>query len=116
MLTLREAVPTTHRLRNAEFATLRRRLLKLGARVNETVSRIGLTFAAACPEASLFPPIPITLQPAALCAPGHQSPNEPASADLQGVPKSSLRCGEKTPLHDRTLSDKGTKLLVTRTG
>lgn len=33
MLTLREAVPTTHHLRNAEFATLRLRLLKLGARV-----------------------------------------------------------------------------------
>ena len=51
LLTLREAVPTTHHLRNAEFATLRLRLLKLGARVIETVSRIRLAFAAACPEA-----------------------------------------------------------------
>ncbi|WP_407046171.1 transposase [Mesorhizobium abyssinicae] len=53
MLTLREAVPTTHRLRNAEFATLRLRLLKLGARVIETVSLVRLAFAA-YPEASLF--------------------------------------------------------------
>ncbi|TIP78162.1 MAG: IS1380 family transposase, partial [Mesorhizobium sp.] len=63
MLT-REAVPTTHHLCNAEFATLRLRLLKLGARVTETVSRIRLAFAAACPEASLFRTIAITLQPA----------------------------------------------------
>jgi len=64
MLTLRDAVPGTHHLRNAEFATLRLRLLKLGARVTETVSRIRLAFAAACPEASLFRGIAITLQPA----------------------------------------------------
>lgn len=64
MLTLREAVPTTHHLRNAEFATLRFRLLKLGARVTETVSRIRLAFAVACPKASLFRAIAITLQPA----------------------------------------------------
>ncbi|ESZ60204.1 transposase IS4 [Mesorhizobium sp. L103C119B0] len=64
MLTLREAVPKTHHLSNAEFATLRLRLLKLGARVIETVSRIRLAFAAACPEASLFRQIALTLQPA----------------------------------------------------
>jgi len=64
MLTLRDAVPGTHHLRNAEFATLRLRLLKLGARVTETVSRIRLAFAAACPEASLFRGIAITLQSA----------------------------------------------------
>ncbi|TIV38947.1 MAG: IS1380 family transposase [Mesorhizobium sp.] len=64
MLTLREAVPTTDHLSNAEFATLRLRLLKLGARVIETVSRIRLAFAAACPEASLFRQIALTLQPA----------------------------------------------------
>ncbi|MFB9984399.1 IS1380 family transposase [Mesorhizobium kowhaii] len=64
MLTLREAVPTTHQLRNAEFATLRLRLLKLGARVIETVSRIRLAFAAACPEVSLFRAIASNLLPA----------------------------------------------------
>lgn len=64
MLTLREAVPKAHRLARAEFATLRLRLLKLGARVIETVSRIRLALAAACPEASLFRSIATTLQPA----------------------------------------------------
>ncbi|HEU0221945.1 MAG TPA: transposase, partial [Paracoccaceae bacterium] len=38
MLPLRAAVPTTHPLGKAEFATLRLRLLKLGARVIETVA------------------------------------------------------------------------------
>jgi hypothetical protein len=64
MLTLRDAVPPTHRLGKAEFATLRLRLLKLGARVIETASRIRLAFAAACPEASLFRLIATNLQPA----------------------------------------------------
>jgi hypothetical protein len=64
MLTLREAVPQAHHLAKAEFATLRLRLLKLGARVVETVSRIRLAFAAACPEASLFRLIATNLQPA----------------------------------------------------
>jgi hypothetical protein len=64
MLTLREAVPASHHLGKAEFATLRLRLLKLGAHVTETVSRIRLAFAAACPEASLFRSIAATLQPA----------------------------------------------------
>lgn len=64
MLTLRDAVPKTHRLSTAEFATLRLRLLKLGARVIETVSRIRLAFAAVCPEAELVRRIAIALQPA----------------------------------------------------
>ncbi len=64
MLTLREAVPKTHRLARVEFATLRLRLFKLGTRVIETVSRVRLAFAAACPEAHLFRSIAATLQPA----------------------------------------------------
>ena len=64
MLTVRDAIPKAHGLANAEFATIRLRLLKLGARVIETVSRIRLAFAAACPEADLFRQIAITLQPA----------------------------------------------------
>jgi transposase InsO family protein len=64
MLTIREAVPKTHQLSKAEFATLRLRLLKLGARVIETVSRIRLAFAAACPEANLIRSIATALQPA----------------------------------------------------
>jgi hypothetical protein len=64
MLTLREAVPEAHHLAKAEFATLRLRLLKLGARVLETASRIRLAFAAACPEAGLFRLIAASLQPA----------------------------------------------------
>ncbi len=65
MLTVRDRIPKAHALATAEFATLRLRLLKLGARVIETVSRVRLAFAAACPEAELFRRIAVTLQPAA---------------------------------------------------
>ena len=63
MLTVRDAIPKAHALVKAEFATIRLRLLKLGARVIETVSRIRLAFAAACPEADLFRGLPGALLP-----------------------------------------------------
>lgn len=61
ILTLRDAIPKTHALAKAEFATLRLRLLKLGARVIETASRVRLAFAAACPEAALIRHLATTL-------------------------------------------------------
>jgi hypothetical protein len=63
MLTVRDAIPKAHALANAEFATIRLRLLKLGARVIETVSRVRLAFAAACPEARLIRHIAAALMP-----------------------------------------------------
>jgi hypothetical protein len=64
MLTIRDAVPKTDPLCRAEFNTLQLNLLKLGARVIETASRIRLAFAAACPQADLIRQLAITLQPA----------------------------------------------------
>ena len=61
MLTVRDAIPKTHALTKAEFATIRARLLKIGARIRETTYRVRIAFAAACPEAALFrhtPPSP----------------------------------------------------------
>jgi Transposase DDE domain group 1 len=65
ILTVRNAIPKAHALATAEFATLRRRLLKLGTRVIETASRIRLAFAAACPDARLIRHIAAGLMPAA---------------------------------------------------
>jgi hypothetical protein len=53
MLSLRDAVPAASPLAKAEFATLRLRLLKLGARVVEKAARIRIHFASACPDAAL---------------------------------------------------------------
>ena len=52
MLTVRDAIPKPRDLANAEFSTLRLRLIKIAARVIETASRVRLAFAAACPEPS----------------------------------------------------------------
>lgn len=65
MLTMRDAIPTAHMLAKADFATLRLRLLKLGARVIETVSRVRLAFAAACPDAKIIRQLATTIAPAA---------------------------------------------------
>jgi len=64
MLTVRDAVPETHVLARAEFATLRLRLLKIGARIRETAHRVRIAFAAACPDAALFRDLAITLRAA----------------------------------------------------
>jgi len=54
MLTLRDAIPKTHALAKAEFATLRLKLLKLAARIKETTSRVRIAFAANHPNAALI--------------------------------------------------------------
>jgi hypothetical protein len=64
MLTVRDAVPKTHALAKAEFATIRARLLKIGARIRETAHRVRIAFAAACPDAELFRDLAIALRPA----------------------------------------------------
>jgi len=65
MLTMRNAIPKAHALAKAEFATIRLRLLKLGARVIETVSRVRLAFAASCPVAALIRQLAPEIIPAA---------------------------------------------------
>ena len=64
MLAVREAIPITHRLAKAEFTTIRLRLLKLGARIRETATRVRLAFAAACPETDLLRNLATVLAPA----------------------------------------------------
>ncbi len=54
MLALRDAVPRRMPLAWSEFATIRRSLLKIGARVVEKAARIRIHFASACPDAALF--------------------------------------------------------------
>jgi len=54
MLALRDAVPRRSPLAWSEFATIRRSLLKIGARVVEKAARIRIHFASACPDAALF--------------------------------------------------------------
>ncbi|MCP4063194.1 MAG: hypothetical protein GY740_08015, partial [Gammaproteobacteria bacterium] len=48
------AMPKAAGLKRAEFATIQRRLVKLGARVMETATRIRIAFASACPDRALF--------------------------------------------------------------
>ncbi len=64
MWKVRQAMPVTAALRNAEFATLRLKLIKVAARVIETASRIRIAFASACPDAALDRDLAITLRTA----------------------------------------------------
>ena len=51
---VRQAIPKNAPLKRAEFATLQRCIVKIGARVVETVTRIRVAFASACPDKTLF--------------------------------------------------------------
>ena len=62
MLTVRDEIPN-HATWQAEFTTIRLRLLKLAARVSRPPPRIRLAFAAACPEADLFRGLSNALMP-----------------------------------------------------
>jgi len=64
MLKLRDAIPVLQPLGNAEFTTLRLRLIKIAARITETATRVRIALAAAHPEAELFASLARFLQPA----------------------------------------------------
>lgn len=51
---VRQAVPEAAPLRRAEFTTLQMRLVRIGARVIESATRIRIAFASACPDKTLF--------------------------------------------------------------
>jgi hypothetical protein len=54
LLTVRDAIPKTQPLAIAQFKTVQMCLVKIGARISETLSRVRIAFAAACPKAELF--------------------------------------------------------------
>ena len=60
---VRAAIPNTDPLARAEFATIRDRLIKIGARVIEHIARIRVQLPTSCPEAALFRTIALRLMP-----------------------------------------------------
>jgi len=64
MAAIRSAIPKTHRMAKAEFATIRDRLIKVGARVIEHVARIRIHLPTSYPEAALFRQVALGLMPA----------------------------------------------------
>ena len=60
---LRDAVSRRMLLAWSEFATLRQRLLKIGARVAERIACIGIHLASACPDIALFRARPTESKP-----------------------------------------------------
>ena len=64
MLAVRSAIPDASPLAKAEFATIRERLIKIGARVIEHVARIRIHLPTSCPDSQLFRHIAVSLVPA----------------------------------------------------
>ena len=60
---VRAAIPHTDPLARAEFATIRNRLIKIGARVIEHIARIRIHLPTSCPERALFRAVALGLMP-----------------------------------------------------
>ena len=60
---VRPAIPQTSPLATAEFATIRERLIKIGARVIEHIARIRIQLPTNCPEGALFRAVTLGLMP-----------------------------------------------------
>ncbi len=60
---VRAAIPQTDPLAIAEFATIRGRLIKIGARVIEHLARIRIQLPTSCPEGALFRAVALRLMP-----------------------------------------------------
>lgn len=60
---VRAAIPQANPLASAEFATIRERLIKIGARVIEHAARIRVRLPTSCPDATLFRCVAIGLMP-----------------------------------------------------
>ena len=97
MLALRNAIPRAAPLARAEFATLRLRLLKIGARVVEKATRVRVHFASACPDAALFrllaggdvPRKPRLVQPSTQQRPSSDSGAEPRHVPMRTINRAS---------------------------
>ena len=60
---VRATIPQSNPLAKCEFATIRERLIKIGARVIERLARIRVQLPTSCPEAALFRTVALGLMP-----------------------------------------------------
>jgi hypothetical protein len=60
---VRAAIPRTNPFASCEFATIRERLIKIGARVIEHIARIRVRLPTSCPDAALFRCVALGLMP-----------------------------------------------------
>ena len=67
---VRAAIPRSNPLASCEFATIRERLIKIGARVIEHLDRIRVQLPTSYPERALFRCVALGLLPSGPCAVG----------------------------------------------
>jgi hypothetical protein len=60
---VRAEIPQTDPLAEAEFATIRERPIKIGARMIEHLARIRIQLPTSCPEGALFRTVALGIMP-----------------------------------------------------
>src|SRR5258707_11338242 len=81
MLAVRDAIPRKEPLAKAEFATIRERLIKIGARVIEHLARIRIQLPTSCPEGRLFRAVALRLAPSGMSGGASRPDAPPSEAD-----------------------------------
>ena len=74
---VRAAIPKASPLAKCEFATIRERLIKIGARVIEHLARIRVQLPTSCPDAALFRCVALGFMPSGAIDRGAVRPDKP---------------------------------------
>ena len=89
---VRAAIPQTNPLAKCEFATIRERLIKIGARVIEHIARIRVQLPTSCPEAALFRAVALGLHAVRPMSRGAACPDEPPTQADQPPTRRTASC------------------------
>jgi Transposase DDE domain group 1 len=79
---VRAAIPKTNSLAACEFATLRERLIKIGARVIEHIARIRVQLPTSCLEGALFRAVAAWPDAVRTVSHGAACPDEPSTRQI----------------------------------
>ena len=82
---VRAAIPRANPLAKGEFATIRERLIKIGARVIEHIARIRVQLPTSCPEGALFRTVALGLHAVRPMSRGAACPDEPPPRQINPI-------------------------------
>ena len=98
---VRAAIPQASPLAKCEFATIRERLIKIGARVIEHLARIRVQLPTSCPDAALFRCVALGLHAVRPIGRGAVCPDEPPTWQINPERAASRVASHRSRRTDR---------------